>query len=113
MAKGRSVEDSFAQLAALKSGGPAVLAETLPKFLSSKAHLIVSKAADLAREKQVKSLQPHLVEAFDRFMERPTETDKGCEAKQAIANALYEMGCDAADLFLTGIRHRQLEGSYG
>jgi HEAT repeat protein len=113
MAKGRSVEDTFAQLAALKSAGPAVLAEMLPKFLSSKINLIVAKAADLAREKEVKSLQPQLTEAFDRFMDRPSETDKGCEAKQAIANALYEMGCDAADLFLTGIRHRQPEGSYG
>lgn len=113
MAKGRSVEDAFAQLAALKTAGPSVLAETLPKFIGSKVSHIVAKGADLAREKGIKSLQPQLVEAFDRFMERPGETDKGCGAKQAIANALYEMGCDAAETFLAGIHHRQFEGGFG
>jgi hypothetical protein len=113
MAKGRSVEDQFSQLSALKAAGASILAEALPKFLGSKVNVIVAKAAELARENEVKSLQRQLEEAFDRFMERAGETDKSCAAKQAIANALYEMGCDAAKQFLAGIRHRQLEGSFG
>jgi len=46
-------------------------------------------------------------------MVNPTATDKACGAKQAIANALYELGCDASELFLRGIRHVQKEAAWG
>jgi hypothetical protein len=113
MAKSRPVEATLSELAALKAAGPALLAEALPKYLASKTNLIVAKAADLAREACLASLQPHLADAFTRFMHRPAETDKGCAAKQAIASALYETGCDAEAVFLAGIRHVQPENAYG
>jgi HEAT repeat protein len=109
----RSVEATLSKLNSLKGMGSAAIAPELQKFLSSKTNLIAAKAADLIRETGIKSLQPQLEEAFARFMKTPTTTDKGCAAKQAIANALYELGCDAQDVFLTGIHHRQLEGAYG
>jgi HEAT repeat protein len=61
----------------------------------------------------VKSLEAQLVEAFWRFMKSPSTTDKTCAAKQAIANALYELGCDAQEVFLAGIRHVQMEPAWG
>jgi hypothetical protein len=93
--------------------GAAVIAPELQKFLASKTNLIAAKAADLTREANLKSLQPQLADAFWRFMKDPATTDKGCGAKQAIANALYELGCDAQEVFLAGIRHVQMEGSWG
>lgn len=113
MAKGRSVESTLSAMGALKGMGSAAIAGELQKHLGSKTHLIVAKAADLIREAGIKSLQPQLEEAFWRFMRDPTETDEGCGAKQAIANALYELGCDAQDVFLKGIRHVQMEGTWG
>jgi hypothetical protein len=93
--------------------GSAAIAPGLARFLASKTNLVAAKAADLAREANLKSLQPQLEEAFHRFMKNPTTTDKGCPAKQAIASALYELGCDAQDVFLAGIHHFQPEGAYG
>jgi HEAT repeat protein len=108
-----SIDSTLSKLAALRGMGSGAIAPELAKFLASKTNLVAAKAADLAREANLKSLQPQLEEAFARFMKNPTTTDKGCPAKQAIANALYELGCDAQDVFLAGIHHFQPEGSYG
>jgi hypothetical protein len=109
----RSIEATLSKLNALRGMGSATIAPELQKSLASKTNLVAAKAADLIRETNLKTLQPQLEEAFARFMKSPTTTDKGCAAKQAIASALYEMGCDAQDVFLTGIRHHQMEGAYG
>src|SRR4051794_1844991 len=114
MAKVHSVDATLAKLAALKGmGGGAVVAGELAKFLTDKTNLVVAKAADLAREAGITSLAPELEAAFARFMVNPTVTDKGCGAKRAIANALYELGCDASEVFLRGIRHVQMEAAWG
>jgi hypothetical protein len=112
MPKLPSIEQSLSQLNALRGMGAAV-ANELQKFLVSKTNLIAAKAADLIREANLKSLEPQLAEAFNRFMQNPSTTDKGCAAKQAIVNTLYELGCDAQDVFLVGIRHVQKEGAWG
>jgi HEAT repeat protein len=109
----RSIEATLTKLNSLRGMGSAIIAPELQKFLASKTNLVAAKAADLIREANLKSLQPQLEEAFARFMKTPTTSDKGCAAKQAIANALYEMGCDSADVFLAGIHHHQMEGAYG
>ena len=113
MAKGRSVENTLAQLAALKGMGAGVLAAELPKYLDSKSNLVVAKAADLVRAAGVESLVPLLVSAFNRFMEKPGTTDPTCAAKREIANALYEMGAAEQEVFLTGLRHVQREPAWG
>src|SRR5436190_16795880 len=99
------VEQTLAQMNAFRGLSGSVVAGELAKFLASKSHLVAAKAADLAREGGHKSLEPQLAEAFARFMKNPHETDRGCAAKQAIVNALYELGCDAEGIFLAGIRH--------
>jgi hypothetical protein len=109
----RSIEATLTKLNSLRGMGSAIIAPELQKFLASKTNLVAAKAADLIREANLKSLQPQLEEAFARFMKTPTTSDKGCAAKQAIANALYEMGCDSTDVFLAGIHHHQMEGAYG
>jgi len=112
MAKQRPIEQTLKELSNLSGMGAAVASE-LQKHLASKINLVAAKAADLIREADLKSLQPQLCEGFFRFMKDAGTTDKGCGAKQAIANALYEMGCDAHEVFLAGIHHIQKEAAWG
>ncbi len=112
MPKGPTIEQSLTTLSRLRAAGSAAAPE-LQKYLAHKINLIVAKAADLTRELNLKHLQPHLESAFTRFMQNPATTDKTCAAKQAIANALYELGAGAQQTFLTGIHHIQKEGAYG
>jgi hypothetical protein len=116
MAKPHPIEAALAAINALRGMGGAAIAPEFAKYLENRANLVVAKAADVAREAGLTSLQPQLVGAFDRFMQNPGATDKGCAAKQAIANALYELQCagaDVQDVFLRGIRHVQMEAAYG
>src|SRR6185436_13465161 len=116
MSKNRSVEATLASLAALRGMGSAAIAAEVDMHLASRTNLVAAKAADLAREAGLKLLQPQLVEAFGRFMDKPAATDKGCHAKQAIAFALYELACvgsEVQEVFLAGIRHVQMEPAWG
>jgi HEAT repeat protein len=116
MAKSRPIEETLSKLRALEVLGPGALAPELVKYLASKTNLIVARAADLARKAEAKPLEPQLIEAFQRFMVNPETSDKGCAAKQAIVNTLYELGCDseaARDAFLAGVRHVQGEPAWG
>jgi HEAT repeat protein len=116
MSKGRSVEVTLSNLAALRGMGAAAIERGVAGHLNSRTNLVVAKAAELAREAGLKSLVPQLVEAFGRLMDKPASSDKGCHAKQAIASALYEVACEGADVeqvFLTGIRHVQMEPAWG
>jgi HEAT repeat protein len=54
-----------------------------------------------------------LAAAFHPFLEDGAKQDPGCVAKLAIARALVEMDESAAEAFLAGARHVQLEAGYG
>jgi HEAT repeat protein len=53
------------------------------------------------------------VTAFDRLLVDPVKRDPGCVGKTAIADALYRLGAGEEELFLRGIRHRQMEPVWG
>jgi HEAT repeat protein len=114
MARADPVESALAKLRSL-AAGPATpdLLNELTAALQSKHNIVVARAAAIVAEKSLSDLSPHLVNAFDRFMQKPTTTDKGCLAKLAIAQALYTLGTDARDTFLIGIHHVQREPSFG
>lgn len=114
MAKVDTVEAQLARLAELKNASdPNASLHEIRKALSSKTNLLVAKAADLANAMRVSDLDEPMHAAFDRFMHKPTSTDKGCLAKTALARALYELGINDAELFLRGIHHVQLEPVWG
>lgn len=114
MSKGRGVDDVLAKLAALRGQGPTPEARALlAKSLSSKVSFVVAKAADLAREFKFADLCPELIQAFDRFLKDRDSSDKGCAAKIAIVRAALELECPAESIFRAGIRHVQMEGSFG
>jgi HEAT repeat protein len=114
VAHARKTEDALEDLHRLRQNfsAPAAAAELRP-YLLHKSNLVVAKAARLAGEFEVYELEPDLASAFERFMRDPVKTDRGCSAKKEIARALEALGAAQAAVFLTGVRHVQMEGSFG
>ena len=83
------------------------------KALAAKSNLVVAKAARLIGGAQWIDLNAEMASAFDRLIAKGAALDKGCAAMIAIARALVQLDYDAPDLFLRGIRHVQMEASWG
>ena len=114
MAQSRKTEDCLEALSRLRENpaAPGTLAE-LGGYLGNKSSQVVAKAAKLAAEFELHELAPQLVSAFHRFMTNPAVADRGSTAKTAIVRALEALGAAEAAVFLAGIRHIQMEGSFG
>lgn len=114
MAKGRGVDLVLERLGALRGTAPTPEARGLiAKGLDSSVSFVAAKSADLAREMKLEDLCPQFPIAFNRFLPGNKGEDKGCAAKTAIARAALELECGAEELFRAGVRHVQMEGSYG
>ncbi|MBD2059183.1 HEAT repeat domain-containing protein [Oculatella sp. FACHB-28] len=114
MAKSRKLEELIEQVNQFRKDPTAEASlEGLRQILQSKYSVAIASAAKLIGEAAISELTPDLVTAFDRLMEKPIERDIGCTGKFRIAEALYKMGRSEADLFLRGIRHRQMEPVWG
>ena len=114
MKKPDPVEQALDRLTVLKNeaGGPPVAAE-LKAFLKNLSNLVVAKAAKIACQARATELVPELMAAFHRFMENPSKLDKGCAATTEIVGALYELDHAEPEVYLIGIHHVQMEGSFG
>lgn len=114
MKKPDPVEEALDRLAALKNeaAGPAVVAE-LKAFLTNRSNLVAAKAAKGVSCVRANELVPDLVAAFHRLMQNPAKLDKGCAATTEIVNALYELDYVEPEIYLQGIHHVQMEGSFG
>ncbi|MBD2067238.1 hypothetical protein H6F93_06810 [Leptolyngbya sp. FACHB-671] len=114
MAKSRKLEELIEQVNQFRKDPTAEASlEGLRQILQSKYSVAIASAAKLIGEAAISELTPDLVTAFDRLMEKPIKRDIGCTGKFRIAEALYKMGRSEADLFLRGIRHRQMEPVWG
>ncbi len=114
MAKAASIEDRLTDLATLsKSPDTPEARKELRKHLTSKVSLIVARAAEVVVHIEGHEFVPDLIAAFHRFMLDPAKTDKGCAAKTAIVKALLAADCDDEDIFRAGIKHTQLEPTWG
>jgi hypothetical protein len=109
----RTIEAELATLDALRDLSPAVAAPEVAKALTLRHNLLVSKAATLALHHNLTSLMPNLVAAFARFLENSTKSDPQCWAKNALAKTLAAFEYQEQELFLTGMRHIQLESGWG
>jgi HEAT repeat protein len=85
----------------------------MAKSLGSKSNLVAAKAARISGDAQWAEMTDELVAAFDRFLKRGSEIDKGCVALNAIARALYALDYDGVELYLAGMRHVQMEPGWG
>jgi len=108
------VEEALDRLAALKNeaAGPPLIAQ-LKAFLKNRSNVVVAKAAKGVSHVRAMEVVPDLVAAFHRLMEDPAKQDKGCAGTTEIVNALYELDYMEPEVFLQGIHHVQMEGSFG
>lgn len=114
MAKAASIEERLADVARLsKEPDTPEARKQIRTLLAAKVSLIVARTAEIVAHIHDHDLVPDLVAAFHRFMTDAVKTDKGCAAKTAIVKALLAADCDDEKLFLTGIRHVQLEPIWG
>ncbi|NEQ25711.1 MAG: hypothetical protein F6K28_42980 [Microcoleus sp. SIO2G3] len=110
MTKFRKLEDAQAAILQIQAD-PGANLETLRTVLASKHPVAIAQAAKLIATAELVELCPDLVTAFDRLFTK--SSDPGCIGKQAIADALYRLECNEADLFVRGIRHIQQEPVWG
>jgi hypothetical protein len=83
------------------------------KALSLRNNFLVSKAAEATLHHGLTGLTPNLAAAFPRFLENGMKSDPQCWAKNALAKALAAFEYQEPELFLTGMRHIQLEPVWG
>jgi HEAT repeat protein len=114
VAKQASIEERLTELAKLsKQPDTGETRIQVRKHLASKVSLIAARAADIIAHIENRELIPDLVAAFHRFMHGPAKTDKGCAAKIAIVKALLAADYDDDEIYRIGIRHVQLEPTWG
>lgn len=104
----------MAALDALKGGElDADAVALIRKSLGNRSNLLAAKAARLAEENVLVDLLPDLLVAYDRFFSNAEKTDPQCWAKNALSRALAKLECRDKDVFLRGLRHHQLEPTWG
>jgi hypothetical protein len=114
MAKAPSTEDALAAIQAIRQSPEKYDPKRdLAPFLRHKSNHVVAAAAATIERLEASTLAPELVEAFERLMGNPAKLDTGCKALLAIAQALVQMDDPAAKVYFAGIRHVQMEGSFG
>ncbi len=114
MAKSRKLEELTASLNQIRPDPTSETASAvLQQVLSSKYSVAAAQAAGIVAQAELYAFIPDLVDAFDRFLIKPKDTDPGCLAKQAIADTLYRLEYSNETLFLKGIRHVQPEPIWG
>lgn len=114
MAKTRGLDAKLARLNVLKDIADAgTLIEGLRTLLLDSSNLIVSEAAGLAAERGLRELNPDLASAFNRFLLDSSSSDKGCRALTALIDALNRLEYGEENVFLSGIRHVQVEHFWG
>jgi len=115
----RGFDKELAELEALSErmkGGESPGAETvghLRKALTHRSNFIVSKAAKLIAEAEIRALLPEVLGAYDRFFVDAVKSDPQCWAKNALSKTLVKLGHRTKDAYLRGMRHHQLEPVWG
>jgi HEAT repeat protein len=114
MGKPDRTEQALERLSTLKtSTDDAPVVSELKRFLSDRSNLVVAKAAKVVRERSLVQLVPELVNAFQKLMSDAPRLDKRCAAVTEIAMALYEMDYIEPDVYRQGLKHVQMEASFG
>ena len=85
----------------------------LRKALTHKSNFLVSKAAKLVADTELITLLPDVLVAYDRFFTDAAKTDPQCWAKNALSKALVKLGHRTIAEYLRGMRHHQMEPSFG
>jgi HEAT repeat protein len=111
----RSTEQWLEVLAELKMSGEASAdgLDEIRRALKSRSNHVVARAARLVPKLGIYDFEVELVAAFRRMLENPVTRDPNCAAKTAVARALCDLESNRCEVFLTGVRHVQLEPVFG
>ena len=110
----RSLEAKLSRLAELRETPETPeLHKELAKHLTDKSAHVVARAAAVVDARKIEPLAKDVEAQFERFMVDPIKLDKGCIAKTAIVTCLASLEQGSAEIFLKGLRHIQLEPSFG
>ena len=104
------IGDQFAALLTTADVGQVAF---LRKALTHKSNFLVSKAAKLVADTELITLLPDVLVAYDRFFTDAAKTDPQCWAKNALSKALVKLGHRTIAEYLRGMRHHQMEPSFG
>jgi hypothetical protein len=109
-----STEDALASIHAIRQAPEKFdLKRDLAPFLRHKSNHAVAAAAATTEKLEAGALAPDLVQAFEKLMRDPAKLDQGCKAITAIVQALIQLEDPAAKVYFAGLRHVQMEGSFG
>lgn len=112
--KGRSTEEALRAIQDIRNAPERYdLKRDLAPFLRHKSNHAIAAAATTAERLEAAALAQDLVDAFLDLMTAPAKRDPGCKALLEIAKALVAMDQDAARVYFPGLRHVQMEGSFG
>src|SRR6201996_868122 len=109
----RNFDAELAGLDALREVAPEAAEPQLKKALALRNNLLVARAATITLHHRLTKLSQDLAAAFPRFLENAPKTDPQCWAKNAIAKTLAAFEYQESELFLSGMRHIQLEPVWG
>ena len=114
MAKGDPIERSLDRLGELRrTEASQATIEEVRSFLRNRSNLVVAKAAKVVRELQINVLVPDMLAAFNKLMTDAPRLDKRCAAITEIVSALYDLNYEEPAPYLTGLKHVQMEASFG
>ena len=114
MAKAAATEEALKSILAIREAPEKFdLKRDLAPFLRHKSNHVVAAAAGTAERLEAEALAQDLGDAFIDVMQNPSKRDPGCKALLAIAKALAAMDQAAARVYFLGIRHVQMEASFG
>lgn len=114
MKKAASTEQALTAIKALRDSPEAYdWKRDLAPFLRHKSNHVIAAAADTVGRLEAVGLASHLADAFLELMKDPARRDPGCKALIAIAKTLAAMDHAAPQVYFAGVRHVQMEGSFG
>jgi hypothetical protein len=114
VAKSDPIERALDRLGELRQANASEAVTTeVREFLRSRSNLVVTKAAKVARELRMTALLPEMLAAFDRLMVNAPKLDRRCAATTELLSALYELDYVEPEPYLKGLKHVQLEASFG
>jgi hypothetical protein len=111
--KGRLEEQLAALASACEAPDSDRAAAALDAALADERSALVASAASAIATHELGGWGARLAAAFERFMQQPEKSDKGCLAKTAIVRALYRAEEPVDDVYLRAVRHVQLEPVWG
>ncbi len=96
-----------------QAGASPETTEALRKALRHRSNYYVAKAVRMVAELSLTTLIPDLLTSLDRFFVDPVKSDPQCWAKNAIVQALADLGHTESAVYLRGLHHIQMEPVWG